>query len=387
MLIYVKLILFQLCYDFYMKELKDFEKILNKCSKCGLCQTSCPLFNLLQNECAVSKGKFIMLHGVTKGDLKLSKNINKYIDMCLKCGKCKEFCPSGIDVCTILNIAKHQYMKKTFMGRIINFLQSRLIFSTLIKLGAILSKPFRPKKNKKNIKTLKLVYFKGCVNQICPRTDNYIHKIFKDLPVEIIEPDFDCCGIPFLSEGNLERFEQAARYNLGQLNIDYDYLITDCASCESTILSYQNYFEISQDLELERKSINWGNLIAFENIKFKFDKPLKVTFHKPCHLKNDKFLNKIFSNCENVEYVQMPAYDDCCGFSGTFAIKNCELSKKLSVNKAKNIELTGADYVITTCPACIMGLNHGLFLTKNRKIKVISLLEFLSMADEVIYKL
>ena len=327
-----------------MKELKDFEQSLNKCSKCGLCQTVCPLFNLIQNECAVSKGKFIMLHGVTKGDLKLSKNINKYIDMCLKCGKCKDFCPSGIDVCTILNTAKYEYMNKTF------------------------------------------VYFKGCVNRIFPHTDNYIHKIFKDLPVKIIEPDFDCCGIPFLSEGNLERFEQAAKYNLNQLNVDYDYLITDCASCESTILSYKNYIDVPQDLELERKSINWGNLIAFENIKFKFNKPIKVTFHKPCHLKNDKFLNKIFTNCENIEYIEMPNYDDCCGFSGTFALKNRELSRKLSISKAKNIIAADADYVITTCPACIMGLNQGLYYAGNKKTKVVSLLEFLSMADKIIYK-
>ncbi len=86
-----------------MKKLKDFQNELNKCSKCGLCQDVCPIFELSSNECAVSKGKFIIkLHGVTKGDLKLSKNINKYIiDMCLKCGKCNNFCSAGIDVCQI----------------------------------------------------------------------------------------------------------------------------------------------------------------------------------------------------------------------------------------------------------------------------------------------
>ena len=49
-----------------MKKLKDFQNELNKCSKCGLCQDVCPIFELSSNECAVSKGKFIMLHGVTK---------------------------------------------------------------------------------------------------------------------------------------------------------------------------------------------------------------------------------------------------------------------------------------------------------------------------------
>ena len=44
-----------------MKKLKDFEKEINKCSKCGLCQQACPIFQITGNECAVSKGKFTIL--------------------------------------------------------------------------------------------------------------------------------------------------------------------------------------------------------------------------------------------------------------------------------------------------------------------------------------
>lgn len=366
-----------------MKQLKDFEKELNKCSKCGLCQSACPLFKLTPNECTVSKGKFIMLHGVTKGDLKLSKNINKYLDMCLKCEKCNKFCPSGIDVCRILNTAKHEYMKTTLLSKIINFLESKFIFTSFIKMFSKITRPFRPAK--KDLKTPKttVVYFKGCVNRLCPRTDTYLDKILKNTDIKIIEPDFDCCGLPFLSEGNLERFEQAAKHNLELLNIDYDYIVTDCASCESTLLSYPSYIENSY-IDTG-KSINWGDLIAVKGIKFKFNKPVKVTFHKPCHLKNDAFLKQILKNCENVEYTEMEGYDDCCGFAGSFSIKNINLSKQISKNKAENIKQTNADYVITTCPGCLLGLNYGLFLTNNKNTKAISLLEFLANADEIIY--
>ena len=363
---------------FSMKCLKDFENELNKCSKCGLCESACPLFKINPNDCVASKGKFIMLHGVTKGDLKLSKNINKYIDTCLKCGKCNKFCPSGIDVCEILSTAKYEYMKNTFWGKLINFLQNRLIFGTIVKIGGLISAPFRPKKIKPNLLITKVAYFKGCINKICPRTDNYIQKIFKNSPVEIIEPDFDCCGLPFLSEGNLERFTQAAYDNIQKLNIEYDYLITDCASCESTLLDYHKYVDCKPILS--QKSINFGDLIAFKGIKFKFNKPVKVTFHKPCHLKNDSFFNRIIDNCENVEYIQMENYDNCCGLAGSFGIKNRKYSIELSKQKAQNIIATNADYVITTCPACILGLKQGLFLTDG-KTKVVSLLEFLSKAE------
>ena len=81
-----------------MKNLEDYAGDINKCSKCGLCQSVCPVYKETGNDCAVSRGKFVMLDGVLKGDLKLNKNINKYLDLCLKCGKCSDFCPSGIDV-------------------------------------------------------------------------------------------------------------------------------------------------------------------------------------------------------------------------------------------------------------------------------------------------
>lgn len=366
-----------------MKGLKDFEKELNKCSKCGLCQDSCPVFKLTKNECAVSKGKFIMLHGVAKGELKLSKNINRYLDMCTKCEKCKTSCPSGINVCEIFNIAKFEYMNKHFSSRIINFIQSKFIFDGVLKFFEYLTKPFRPQNlSSENPKTT-VVYFKGCVNKVCPKTDIYLNKIFQNQGIKVIEPNFECCGLPFLSEGNLERFEQVAKNNITKLEgLDYNYFVTDCASCESTFLTYGKYLDIENPIH-DGKSINWGDLIAVKGIKFKFKKTLNVTFHKPCHLKNDAFFKQILKNCENVIYKEMQDYDECCGLAGSFVLKTPKLSAQLMKQKAQNIINTNADCVITTCPACMAGLKTGLLLQGNSKIKVLSLLEFLSKADEI----
>ncbi|MCM1265973.1 MAG: 4Fe-4S dicluster domain-containing protein, partial [Candidatus Gastranaerophilales bacterium] len=67
-----------------MKNLDDFKEEIHRCSKCGLCQAVCPLYEITGNECTVSRGQFIMLDGVVKKDLKMTKNINKYLDLCLK---------------------------------------------------------------------------------------------------------------------------------------------------------------------------------------------------------------------------------------------------------------------------------------------------------------
>lgn len=341
-----------------MNKLSDFKEEINRCSKCGLCQTVCPVFKVTANDCAVSKGKFVMLDGVLKGKLKLNKNINKYLDMCLKCGKCEEFCPSSIKVCKIFETAKYEYAKNTFWGNFIFFLESKFIFGNFLKI-------FKRKSHIKKDQGLKLIYFKGCVNNIFPQKNSILNKI---PDIEIIEKDFDCCGQPFLSSGNLERFNEVKNHNLSLLDCDFDYILTDCASCESTLKKY-----------VDAKFINLGELLVKKDVKFKFEKPIKVTFHKPCHLENDFFIEPLLKSCKNVEYIKMDNYDDCCGFAGEFAIKNPKISNEIAKNKAANIINTKADYVITVCPACIIGLKKGLIGIKNAP-KVLSLSEFLALS-------
>lgn len=393
-----------------MRKLEDFKEEINKCSKCGLCQSVCPIYKLTGNDCAVSRGKFVMLDGVLKGDLKLNSNINKYLDLCLKCDKCSNFCPSSIDVCKILETAKYEYEKNTLWGKFIFFLESKYVFGNLLKLFKTLINPHPLREGKQLFASeasnrdvgagenkLKLLYFKGCVNNIFPQTDKFLHKLFDNSDVEIIEKDFDCCGLPFLSSGNLERFEEVKKHNLELMNCDFDYILTDCASCESTLKGYfqptrndvgleSSTYDLS--LRANEKSvaipsfISLGELIANQNIKFKFEKPIKVTFHKPCHLENDDFWLKVIENCENVEYVKMKDYDECCGFSGEFAIKNHKISMQISKQKAQNAINTGADYVITTCPACVLGLKQGMLGIK-KSPKVLSLSDFLNLAINV----
>lgn len=350
-----------------MKSLKDYEEDINKCSKCGLCQSVCPVYKITGNDCAVSRGKFIMLKGVLDGDLELNKNIEKYLDLCLKCGKCTEFCPSGIDVVKIFETAKYEYLSPTIQGKIINLLQSYPIFGT----GMNIAKTIIPRKKFTKKGTIKLLYFKGCVNNVYPKVENTVKNILQNFDVEIIEKNFDCCGLPFLSSGNLERYEECEKHNSKLLNCDYDYILTDCASCADTISKYPD----------AKNVINIVEFLIMHTEKFVFENTVKVTFHKPCHMKNTDFLKPLIGKCENIEYIEMNEWDECCGFAGEFAIRNNKISRQLGAKKAQNIINTNADYVLTTCPACIMGLNMGLnSIQRNKTVKVLNIAELLAKA-------
>lgn len=359
-----------------MKQLKDYADEINKCSKCGLCQSVCPIYQLTKNDCAVSKGKFVMLEGVIKGDLQLGKTINKYLEMCLKCGKCTDFCPGGIPVIEIFKTAKAEYLANSLEGKLVNFWQSEKVFDKLIGIFARInnSKPLDvPSKSKQT-----LLYFKGCANNVLPSSEKALKKIFKNLPYTLIEnSDLKCCGVPFASSGNIKRYEEVQNFNTELLNnANCDYIITDCASCMDSLKKYP---------KLTKPVIDFTEFLVKENIHFEFSKELKVTYHKPCHYNNYENIKTLLNNhCKNIKYLEMPNFDDCCGFSGQFALTNRKLSIELSKNKIQNALSVSPDIILTSCPACILGLQQGLIAQKGlfkKAPRIMNVTEFLALSQ------
>lgn len=407
-----------------MSKLNDYKDEINKCSKCGLCQSVCPVYEFTGNDCSVSRGKFIMLNGIVKGDLNLNKNVNKYLDMCLKCNACKNFCPSGIDARKIFLAAKEEYFNKapssifrkilnsapvfnffmysiniaTTVYRFLKFDKILKHFYALLKkfeLGkkVILANEFlsSPKLKIQNSKhttnplNLKVVYFEGCVNEyINPRTSNAVNIILKQMGIDILKTKFNCCGVPFLSSGNVKQFIKQAECNLSQIPDDFDYFLTDCASCQSSFKDYENYIQDEKLLEklqkINQKSINIVDFIVKNAKSFEFKEPISFTFHKPCHLDDLNFLAEFIKKTKNVKYIEMKDFDVCCGFSGEFALKNAEISEKISSQKAQNASATNADVVLTSCPACVLGLTQG-FVSSGNLLAPLNFVEFLLQAE------
>lgn len=81
-----------------MAELKDYKKEISKCSKCGLCQTVCPIYKKTLNECDGARGKIAMLEGVLNGILKVNDTMISYLRKCEGCNLCEAACPAGIRI-------------------------------------------------------------------------------------------------------------------------------------------------------------------------------------------------------------------------------------------------------------------------------------------------
>ena len=393
-----------------MKTLKDLEENIYKCSKCGLCQKVCPIYKATGNECTLSRGKFTLLNGVIKKHIKMNKDVMKYVDLCLNCNACKNFCPSNIDAREIFTSikaekenSKRNFFSSHFLLKIgLNFAAIAFWLYRLLKINKIVNKIANLlikngkigrflliidtlsgpniKRKKQGTETAKatVVYFPGCVNKyINTGENNAVLNILEKLNYKVITPNFECCGMSYYSKGQIHEFTNLVNKNLELLPERFDFFVTDCASCDFTLSKYEEFADkkyLEKAKLIRNKAVSFVELLAKQDNVIKNSTPINVTFHKPCHFDGD--VKQILSKIENINYVEMKDYDTCCGAAGSFMIKYPQISKDISIEKAQNIVSTNADIVLTSCPSCVVGLKRGLVNIGDTKTKVMNISEF-----------
>lgn len=352
-----------------MSSLENLKENIHKCSKCGLCQAECPIYKQTGNDCTVSRGLFVMLRGYLKGELRLTKTIKRYLDLCLKCGKCSEFCPSGIDAVEIIATAKSEYFRSSFVEKLISFIQENIIFGFVPKIFSIFNKPSKSQKFDK-----KVLYFGGCGSSF--RGDKAVVKIMNNLGIEVINPQFACCGVSLFTRGDFEGYNRAIKKYIDILKkYNINEVVTTCASCEKSLKEYVKYADSKdKDFLLNISVKNIYEYIRENELKLRMLKFQKVTYHKPCHINNYGDIEWVLKNTENLEYNKMEGYDDCCGLSGLINFREYRVLSRIFKNKQKNIIVNGSKNVLTSCLGCETALKVYSF----NKYKVFDLLEFLA---------
>ena len=92
--------------------------------------------------------------------------------------------------------------------------------------------------------------------------------------------------------------------------------------------------------------------------------PHRVTYHPTCHSLRmlrvgDKPI-QLLRAVEALELVELPDADQCCGFGGTFAIKNADTSTAMLADKMRKVLDTGAEICTAGDSSCLMHIGGGL---------------------------
>jgi len=109
--------------------------------------------------------------------------------------------------------------------------------------------------------------------------------------------------------------------------------------------------------------------------------PHRVTYHPTCHSLRmlgvgDRPL-ALLRAVAGIDLVELPDAEQCCGFGGTFALKNADTSVAMGLDKARHIRDTGAEVVVAGDNSCLAHIG-GLLSRQRAGVRVTHLAQVLA---------
>ena len=393
---------------------KPSENNYLNCIRCGLCLAVCPTYREYLSETASPRGRVALVRQGISGQLELSPNLVEQMYGCFACMACNEICPAGVHPADLAlsmrswreEVAPTGWKNTLFKGlipkpgrmelatwplrlyerlgirRLVYALGiRRLMPAQLRDLEAMLphlpQRPLRqilPTVSKaKGEERYRVGFFLGCAQSLLFAKESAAGlRVLTRNGCTVVTPKAQvCCGMPAVGYGRYDLVREQARLNIGLYEkAQVETIITDCATCGSTL---KDYGELLQD------DPEWAERAAAFSAKVRdiseflmsipLEKPqgrieARVTYHDPCHLRRGQGVWKqprsLLQMIDGVEFVELPEADWCCGSAGSQLITHYETSLKVMNRKIDAVESTGADYIASGCPGCQMQLNVGV---------------------------
>lgn len=394
-----------------LKRLEDYRNEIDQCVKCGACRAHCPVFGAEKHEGRVARGKVALAGALLDDEIDLQPKVLEDMSQCLLCASCWDQCPNKVPTAEIVAAARRRIAEKkglsTFGLGVTTVLGHPKLMDVLARTGGTLapllfrklpensglklrfpspyiasdrtlpplvSKPFRDRvaetiPGRSDAPTV--VFFTGCgINYMYPEVGEALVEALALLGINLIIPkDQACCGLPAVSAGAEKTVGQLARQNLEALSRHHcDHILTACASCHGGLGKV--YAEIDADFKaLSDKVVDIFEFLVEQGLPQRLArlprsaKPLRVTYHDPCHLRTEGITRaprQILAALPQVDFVEMEGAGSCCGLGGTYSVYHYDTSKKIGAGKAAAIAACDAEAVATACPGCMMQLQDAL---------------------------
>jgi L-lactate dehydrogenase complex protein LldE len=223
---------------------------------------------------------------------------------------------------------------------------------------------------------VRIALFVTCIGDtMYPEAAQATVRVLERLGHEVVFPEEQtCCGQMHLNSGYARDAARLAR-RFEEIFRRYDAVVSPSSSCVGTVReSYglENVFELSELLV---------NRLGVEDVGATFAG--RVTYHPTCHSLRVTHVGdaplRLLQHVRGLELVELPRAEECCGFGGTFAIKNAETSSAMLADKCDAIAATGAGVCTALDASCLLQIGGGLS-RRNAQARAVHLAEILASA-------
>jgi L-lactate dehydrogenase complex protein LldE len=217
--------------------------------------------------------------------------------------------------------------------------------------------------------------FITCYNDtLFPETGRAVVRLLERLGVEVgFQPEQTCCGQMHANTGfRSEAFGLAKRFV--SLYHDAEAVVIPSSSCVAMVRD--QFFGLLEEFGDHALRKEFAALLprVWELSEFLTDKlevedvgayfPHKVTYHASCHGLRALALGdrpaRLLDKVRGLELAPLRNLDRCCGFGGTFSVKNGEVSSAMLAVKLEDVLETGAEYVTALDNSCLMHMGGAL---------------------------
>jgi len=217
--------------------------------------------------------------------------------------------------------------------------------------------------------------FITCYNDtLFPETGRAVVSLLERLGVELeFHPQQTCCGQMHANTGfRAEAYSQAKR--LVRLYSDTENFVIPSSSCVA--MMRDQYPGLFEELGSESLRRDLAALLPriYELSEFLVDKlgvddvgayfPHRVTYHASCHGLRGLHLGerplRLLTRVRGLDFAPLPNIDRCCGFGGTFSVKNAEVSSAMLSVKLQDVLATKAEYCTALDNSCLMHLGGAM---------------------------
>ncbi len=227
------------------------------------------------------------------------------------------------------------------------------------------------------------------IDQLYPQTGFNTIKILEKAGCKVhYNPNQTCCGQPAFNSGYWDEATSLASKFLHDFNADMP-VVSPSGSCSSFVIHHYHKLFADKPELLKQHSLLKNkiyeltdflvNVLKVEKLGASF--PHTVTFHDSCSALREYGIKdeprKLLAQVAGLELIEMEESETCCGFGGTFAVKNPAISTAMAEKKVINAISTGAEFIVTTEASCMMNING--YCSKNKlAVKGIHLADILA---------
>jgi L-lactate dehydrogenase complex protein LldE len=222
---------------------------------------------------------------------------------------------------------------------------------------------------------MRVALFLPCFNDaLFPETGKATVKVLERLGVEVaFPPNQTCCGQIHFNTGYRK---EARSLMTGFLRVfgGFEAVVAPSASCVAMVR--EQYPDLAGEAGDEGFHSRMREVASrtFELTEFLVGKlgvedvgarfPRSVTFHPTCHsirsIDVRDYPSRLLARVAGLELIPLPGASECCGFGGTFSVKNPDTSLALMDDKIRNALSTGAQVLTAVDNSCLMHLAGGL---------------------------